>query len=552
MDKYADSYKEEARELLAELESALLDLEQHPENQELVARAFRSMHTIKSSGAMFGFDAVSAFTHELENVFDRICSGTIPVGSTVVGLALRSKDHIAVLLDDPGAADSTEHTELVKALKALTADPTRIYRIRFRPLKDVFRSGTDPLALIEELRALGACQAVVQANQVPPLEEMDPESPATYWDLILTTDKGVNAIEEVFVGVKDESDISIEEVDDGKVEGCSDYMRLGEILIERGDVTLEQLMEALLSQSRVGEILATKGAVAPGKIASALAEQQAVRTARQVREQNERIASLRVAASKVDTLIDLIGKLVMVQARLTQTAMMLREPELSSIAEEVGRLTAELQDNTLNLRMSPIGTTFDRFRRLVRDLSVELGKEVDLVMEGAEIELDKTVIERLNDPLVHLIRNSIDHGIEPPDLREKAGKPKRGTVHFSTSHTGANLLIRITDDGRGLDPEAIRAKAVERRLVSLDAKLSEMEIYDFIFASGLSTAKTISQVSGRGVGMDAVKHSIESLRGTVEIHSTKGQGTTVTIRLPMTLAIMARSRVGGQGAGWKD
>jgi two-component system chemotaxis sensor kinase CheA len=457
-----------------------------------------------------------------------------------------------VLLDDPGAADSTEHTELVKALKALTADPTRIYRIRFRPLKDVFRSGTDPLALIEELRAVGACQAVVQANQVPPLEEMDPESPATYWDLILTTDKGVNAIEEVFVGVKDESDISIEEVDDGKVEGCSDYMRLGEILIERGDVTLEQLMEALLSQSRVGEILATKGAVAPGKIASALAEQQAVRTARQVREQNERIASLRVAASKVDTLIDLIGKLVMVQARLTQTAMMLREPELSSIAEEAGRLTAELQDNTLNLRMSPIGTTFDRFRRLVRDLSVELGKEVDLVMEGAEIELDKTVIERLNDPLVHLIRNSIDHGIEPPDLREKAGKPKRGTVHFSTSHTGANLLIRITDDGRGLDPEAIRAKAVERRLVSLDAKLSEMEIYDFIFASGLSTAKTISQVSGRGVGMDAVKHSIESLRGTVEIHSTKGQGTTVTIRLPMTLAIMARSRVGGQGAGWKD
>jgi two-component system chemotaxis sensor kinase CheA len=200
--------------------------------------------------------------------------------------------------------------------------------------------------------------------------------------------------------------------------------------------------------------------------------------------------------------------------------------------------------------MSPIGTTFDRFRRLVRDLSVELGKEVDLVMEGAEIELDKTVIERLNDALVHLIRNSIDHGIEPPDLREKAGKPKRGTVHFSTSHAGANVLIRITDDGRGLDPEAIRAKAVERKLVSLDAKLSEMEIYDFIFASGFSTAKTISKVSGRGVGMDVVKHSIESLRGTVEIHSTKGQGTTVTIRLPMTLAIMARSRVGGQEAGW--
>jgi len=308
--------------------------------------------------------------------------------------------------------------------------------------------------------------------------------------------------------------------------------------VERGDATPEQIVDALAQQKRTGEILTERANVSPEKVKAALAEQTTVRNVQRERQAREVAANVKVPADRLDSLMDLVGELVISQARLSQTAGGRDDPELLSIAEEMERLTTELRDTTLELRMLPIGTTFARFRRLVRDLSQQLGKEIELVTEGAETELDKTVIDRLGDPLVHLIRNSIDHGIEGPDAREAVGKPRKGTVRLAATHSEAHVVIRIEDDGLGLDPRAIQAKAVERGLIAADAELPEEELFNLIFEPGFSTAKTVSNVSGRGVGMDVVRRSIEALRGKVRISSRHGVGTTVTVELPLTLAII--------------
>ncbi|MBE0616561.1 MAG: chemotaxis protein CheA, partial [Proteobacteria bacterium] len=413
------------------------------------------------------------------------------------------------------------------------------YRIRFRPEAGLLATGTNPLLLLDELRGLGPCRVVAQTDALPPLDELDPQECHTYWDVVLTTDRGENAIRDVFIFVEGEGELRVDLVDDGEAaDGGTDYKKLGDILVERGDLTTDAMQAALREQKRFGEILEEKKMVAPGKVEAALAEQQAVREVRRQREEGEAAANVRVSAERLDQLVDLVGELVIAQARLSQTAGHRQDAVLLGIAEEVERLTAELRDNTLGIRMLPIGTTFGRFRRLVRDLSAELGKDIELVTEGAETELDKTVIERLADPLVHLIRNSIDHGIESPEQRRAAGKPARGTVRLAAEHAGANVVIRISDDGAGLNASAIRAKAVERGLLAADAQPSEQEIFQFILAPGFSTARTVSSVSGRGVGMDVVKRSVESLRGSLELNAAAGCGTQVTIKLPLTLAII--------------
>lgn len=278
--------------------------------------------------------------------------------------------------------------------------------------------------------------------------------------------------------------------------------------------------------------------VGRGLVESALAEQDHMKKVRGKNRADISAASIRVSASKLDTLVDLVGELVTVLARLTRHSSSKIDSELVSIAEEVERLTANLRDNAMSIRMLTMGTTFSKFKRLVRDLSNELCKDVALTTEGGETELDKTVIESLNDPLVHIIRNSIDHGIELPEKREAAGKSRQGKVHLSAVHSGGNVLIRISDDGAGLDTQVIRAKAEEKGLLAPDTELNDREIYSLIFEPGFSTAAKVTGISGRGVGMDVVKKSIEDLRGTIDIESRKGAGTTITLELPLTLAII--------------
>jgi two-component system, chemotaxis family, sensor kinase CheA len=557
------TFQEEADELLAELESALLELEKDPGDQEQIGRVFRAMHTIKGSGGACEFHDVVFFTHELETVFDKIRNNKMIATPEIINLTLSARDQIKAMFDSyyrGGSVDEAKTREILALLQKLapesggrkkTAVPTMnsarksreagavTYRIRFRPNPGIFSQGTNPVHLLKELRQFGPCKVVAQTETVPYLEDVDPQACYTFWDVILTTDRGLNAIQDVFIFVKDSSELAVSVIDEeGLLEDATAYKKLGEILLERGDLTTEDLKKALQSQKKVGETLVETGVVSPAKVESALLEQQHVREMREQRHSIDAMSSIRVATNKLDSLVNLVGELVTVQARLSQTALSEGNAELSSIAEEVERLTASLRDNAMNIRMLPIGTTFSKFKRIVRDLSAELGKEIVLTTDGGETELDKTVIERLSDPLVHIIRNSIDHGIELPEARALAGKPKRGTIRLSALHSGAHVLIRVEDDGAGLDAGAIRAKAVAKGLIQKDADLPEQELWELILAPGFSTAKVVTGVSGRGVGMDVVKRAIDALRGSISITSDKGKGTTITLKLPLTLAII--------------
>jgi two-component system chemotaxis sensor kinase CheA len=403
----------------------------------------------------------------------------------------------------------------------------------------LFQNGTNPLALLSELESLGACRTMAHLDRLPAPNAFDPEACYLSWDILLTTDRSLEAVQDVFIFVEGACELTIDLIDalDAATQQASPP-RLGEILVARGDLAPDAVQAALQRQQRLGQILVEAQEVSPEKVRAALAEQAFVQSARAKREQQSAAGSVRVAAEKLDILVNLVGELVTVQARLAQKAISSHDPELLNISEVVERLTDELRDNTLSIRMLPIDVTFSKLRRLVRDLSNELGKNILLQTEGGETELDKTVIEQLNDPLVHILRNSIDHGIETPEQRRAAGKPEQGVIRLKAEHSGASVLIHISDDGAGIEPAVIRRKAIEKGLLAPDAERSDKELLQLIFLPGFSTAQAVTNVSGRGVGMDVVKRSLESLRGAIELSSQPGQGTTITLKLPLTLAII--------------
>jgi two-component system chemotaxis sensor kinase CheA len=569
MEQAIATYREEAGELLAELETSLLDLEETPDDNDLINRVFRAMHTIKGSGAMFGFDEIATFTHEVETVFDMVRNGKMTVTKRLLDLTLKSRDHITYLLSCQigEEVDRSEGDEIIAGLRQLVPQiempqkgsteipainlPTvseeelaneSTWRIRFRPAPNILMCGTNPISLINELRDLGTAHVVAQFDEIPQLDELTPENCYIYWDMILTTSRGQDAIKDVFIFVEDDGEIKIELIDkSGLIDKEQGYKKLGDILVERGDLSPVEMQKVLTMQKRFGELLVEQGVVSSEKVQSALVEQQHVKSVRKERSeapQTEAAASIRVPAERLDQLINLVGEMVTVQAHLSQVSLAGGDSTFISISEEVERLTNELRDTALNIRMLPIGSTFSKFKRLVRDLSSELGKEIEMETFGAETELDKTVIEKLNDPLVHIIRNSIDHGIEMPEARRAAGKPSHGTVYLGAEHSGDSVLVTIRDDGAGLDRDRIKAKAIERGLISATAEVSDREIYAQIFAPGFSTAEKVTSVSGRGVGMDVVKRGIDGLRGSIGVDSIRGTGTTITLKIPLTLAII--------------
>ena len=561
------AFTEEAYELLSELEDSLLELEETPTDMELIGRVFRAMHTIKGSGAMFGFDEVAKFTHEVETVFDLARSNVLPVTKTLIDLTLLARDQIRAILDaSQGGAPANEEqaNRIIAGLRALTPggdsspkpakeqalerkvvrEGPHAYRIRFEPNPVIFSYGTNPLLLLNELRDMGECRVVALTDHLPKLEDFNPEECHTQWEIFLTTTESENTIRDVFIFIEDDCTLNIRLLDpesdlpeDGFLETeRSGPKKLGEILLERGDIQEEDLQKAL---TPLGDRLVASGAVSSSKVRAALTEQVVIQERQQQQSKAaDTSAVVKVPSSKLDVLVDLVGELVTVQARLSQTSALLGDQTMQLIAEEVEHLTAELRDNTMSIRMLAIGSTFNKFKRLVRDLSTELGKQIELTTDGAETELDKTVIDQLNDPLVHIIRNSIDHGVELPADRLAVGKPSVGQIHLSAIHSGTSVLIRVRDDGKGLDPNKLRQKAVEKGVIAADAVLTDSEAYQLIFAAGFSTAEKVTSVSGRGVGMDVVRKSIEGLRGSIDTQSTLGVGTTITLKLPLTLAII--------------
>jgi two-component system chemotaxis sensor kinase CheA len=540
LDRSEALFKEEARELLTELETSLLHLEERPGDMELVAGVFRSLHTIKGSGAMFGFDEISGFAHQVETVFDLVRNSRMAVTKELVDLSLSARDHISAMLDRieiEETVDSSVTESIIESLKKLTPESETaadgpvlpdvgakdessgrisLYRIRFRPSPDIFKKGTNPLLLLNELRGLGECRVEAHTDAIGGLKKLDPEECLTHWDILLTTDRGGNAIRDVFIFVENDCELTVEDLLEGVSLGEGDYKRVGEILVDRGDLTEAELQKALGKKQLLGDLLVEQGRLTESELDSALAEQKRAREALVSRQRVEAASTIRVPSERLDKLVNLVGELVTVQARLSQTVVARGDAELELISEEVERLTDELRDSTMGIRMVPIGSTFSKFKRLVRDLSDGLGKEVELQTEGAETELDKTVIEKLDDPLVHLIRNCIDHGIESPSERKKAGKPASGTVHLSAVHSGPHVFIHIRDDGAGLDLAAIRARAVEKGIITKDDELTDKEIYSLVLAPGFSTAKDVTNVSGRGVGsLPTVEQCVELTRDDI-------------------------------------
>ncbi|WP_320169865.1 chemotaxis protein CheA [Maridesulfovibrio sp.] len=585
-DMTTQVFKEEAYELLGELETSLLELEEVPDDMDLINRVFRALHTIKGSGSMFGFEAIAEFTHEVETVFDKVRNGELSITKELLTLALSSRDHIYSMLESAsGTGDPAVGSEILDGLKDYAAgtqadkpqeeavevpeavvtdipqeqdnsEPDKLYQISITPDSGSEVQGEDLSSLMQELANIGHVRSEIFHSG------KEGETGGKWWDVIFESPVDSLSIEEIFfftdvpisVKVREiakedfEEDLFDQGLDDGEESETPQGKKLGEILVERGDVHEEALSQVLADQKPsgedsadhkpIGELLSEKGIVSKDKVNSALAEQAATKEFKSARKKTEVSSSIRVSAEKLDYLVDLVGELVIVQAQISQVVGERGDSSLVALSEELERLSDELRDSTLGIRMLPIGTTFSKFRRLVRDLSEDLGKKIDLQTNGAETELDKTVIERLSDPLVHLLRNSIDHGIETPDERQAKGKSGRGTITLTAEHSGGDVMILIEDDGKGMSPDAIRAKAVEKGLISPDSELSPKELYNLIFEPGFSTAKSVTNVSGRGVGMDVVKRAIDSLRGSIDIDSKEGKGTVITIRLPLTLAII--------------
>ena len=576
LDDVLQTFLQECEEQLAEMERCVLAIEQGERDPELLNALFRSVHTIKGSAGLFGLDSVVSFAHVVETVLDRLRGGEIEATRRLTAVLLKSRDHIALLVElREGASGDDDVNEVSRSLsselecfspprKELAASESEpeveasgggpvdndTWHVSLRLNVDVFRNGLDPIGMIRYLGTLGElCYVATVVDALPEPDAFDPESCYLGFEIDLRADVRKSDIEAAFEFVREDCELRIlppgSRVSDYLAliqELPEDETRLGEMLVASGALTFSELHEALRLQEQratspqtptpIGEMLVGRGVVQPELVEAALNKQ------RQVREGRGAAKQLRVRADKLDHLINLVGELVIASAAASVTANRSGDPDTQEAVSVLSMLVEEIRDNSLQLRMVPIGETFQRFQRVVRDVSEELAKDIELRISGAETELDKTVVEQIADPLTHLVRNAVDHGIEAAELRQERGKNRRGTVTLNAYHDSGSMVIEVKDDGGGLDRDRIVRKAVENGLVNDAATLSDYEIYQLIFEPGFSTASAVTNLSGRGVGMDVVRRNIEALRGTVDVDTSPGNGTTFRIRLPLTLAII--------------
>ncbi|MEP9375027.1 chemotaxis protein CheA [Mesorhizobium sp. KR1-2] len=512
-------FRVEAAELLEQIETGLLDLLHDLRDKAQIDAVFRGLHTLKGSGAMFGFDALAAFTHHCETAFDRVRKGEVEATSQLVSAVLDARDHMQALIDQPDGNHGETGEQLLAKLNMAVggtssatpeaAVPSQAaeenqhsagkkgYRLVFRLPVNSMANGTNPIGLLNELRELGDCEITADTSFLPPLNQLNARDLHIGWVVDLTTSQPRQAIDDVFIFVMDDMELEIVEV-------------------EAPETAAPDVQEPATASGTPA------GTGTPAKAGEAAKAAE----------------NVRVPAERLDELMDRVGELVIAQSRLSQLADRSVDIPLRSVSEDIERLSKELRDTMMMLRMVPIGQLFGRFRRLVHDLSRETGKVIDLVTEGETTEVDKTVIERLGDPLVHLVRNSIDHGLQSPAERRALGKPEAGKVTLSARQAGGEVIITVKDDGRGINREKVRAKAEASGLVQPGELLADQELLQLIFHPGFSTAAKITNLSGRGVGMDVVKKSVEALRGIIDIVSENGVGSTISLRIPLTLAII--------------
>ena len=572
MDENTQIFISESNELLDDMEKALLELERSPNDADLINRVFRAAHTIKGSAGLFGFDNIIEFTHVVENLLDDVRNCLVPVTDDLISLFMRVKDHVVSMiksLADGSVVDAKQEQILLEKMRVYKAgehvnaadvsqeDPiindacgseeqveSEFWHISIRLGPDTFQMGFSPKVMFDQLRALGDIESVnFVTDLIPPLDSYAADNCYLGWELTMSSEADKNSIAQVFAFF-DDAQISILP----PRSRISDYQKmleqlpendevLGKLLVDIGALTESELQQALNYQKNngglSGEILIEQGAVQPEVVNSAVIKQQAIRNKKQ-----QELSFVRVASEKLDKLVTLVGELVISGAKVSQIAADRSDMELAKSMESMTLALEDMRETALGLRMVPVANTFNRFHRVIRDTAKELNKKIRLEVFGGETELDKTVIEKIGDPLVHLIRNSMDHGIETPDVRKNNGKPEEGVISLKAYHETGTIVIEVSDDGAGLNPEKLLEIAIQRGVVNASQSLTVDEIYNLIFEPGFSTAGSVSNISGRGVGMDVVRRNIESLRGSVVVQSVLGKGVTMIIRLPLTLAII--------------
>jgi two-component system chemotaxis sensor kinase CheA len=587
MDELMSVFCVEAREQLEAMEAGLMQLEQGDRDPETINAVFRAAHTIKGGAGVVEVPAVEKFTHVLENVLDRLRNGEIEVSGDMISALLAGCDHIAAQLGVVQAGQKEPDDELKAAGAAITESlrpflgaqapaagskeisantdsniecdsrdsaTTDCWHISIRFGLNVLRNGMDPLAFLRFLLNLGEVAHITTLTEgLPEADAMDPESCYLGFEINFRSHASKEAIEKVFDFCRDNCELHIlpphSKVGDflHLIEALpEESMRLGEILVKSGALTQDELDAGLRQQSgakvgagdtapvpQLGDILVQQHNVQPELVEAAVAKQKVV-----AEKKAAESSLIRVHADKLDQLIDLVGELVIAGASANLLARKSGESALVEATSVLSRLVESIRDSALQLRMVQIGETFNRFHRVARDVSKELGKDIELVISGAETELDKSVVEKIGDPLMHLVRNAMDHGIEPSAVRAAKGKPAKGRVELNAFHDSGNIVIEVVDDGGGLDKVRIQAKAIEKGLIQPGEVLSDQEVVNLIFEPGFSTVEKVTNLSGRGVGMDVVRKNITALRGTVDVKTESGQGSRFTIRLPLTLAII--------------
>ena len=575
----------EAKEQIEAIEQLMLQLEDAPDDRELLDALFRCAHTVKGSAGIFGLDAVVGFTHHVETLLDRLREGKLALTPELSTLLLQCNDQIRLLVDaalapqpqdDAGQAD---RAALVERLQAASGDRVQAgaahglaeppggaprWHVSVQFGSETFRNGMDPLAILGYVAGLGAIpRRACDLAAVPTLEAIDPESCHLAFELSLDTPAARAEIEAAFSFVRDDCVLHLIDPaatpDDfaALIDALPDSPRLGDMLIAIGAITGGQLAQALSRQvaevvagspvRALGEILKTDTGISAQVVDAALQKQTRQRSAgsstagASAADDNRYI---RVHADRLDAVINLLGELVTASAGGLLLARQSRQRTLVEANHQISALVEEIRNGTLQLRMVPIGETFSRFRRVVRDTAAELGKDVAFEIVGGDTELDKSVVERIADPLMHLVRNALDHGLEAPAERGAAGKPAQGRLTLSACHESGSILIRITDDGRGIHRDKVLQRAWDRGLVEHGVTPPDADILKLIFEPGFSTAEKVTNLSGRGVGMDVVRRNIEALRGTVTVFSNVGEGSCIEIRLPLTLAIIDGFLVG--------
>ncbi len=529
-EEFINTFKQEAREYLETIEASLLELEKNKTDNEAVDSIFRAMHTLKGGAAMFGFKHVNDFTHQMEDLYEKIRNKTFVITDEIISLTFRSVDILKGLIDaDDKLDDNKDFEDTLAKIKSLldrkkstigtaergdhkTEKSTQTFYISFKPSLDILDNGTNPLYLLDELMNLGKGRVFARAGKLPVIHKLEPERCYLSWEIVLVTSSGKEDIREVFLFVEDESEISIEVLAGGDLLENPQVREKLENFKNNQKLPLEELRNL---ESPSGE----SKKQGPQRMSGD-------------------VQSIKVASSKIDKLINVVGEMVTFESQLSMLAMKLQNSELDEVRENLEKLTGRLREVAFDISLVPLSSVVLRFRRLVRDLSREQGKEVEFYTEGEETQLDKTIIEHLNEPVLHILRNSISHGIENEDERVSKGKNAHGALMLKAFYSGPEVHIEISDDGRGFDLEGIRKQAIQRGFLSRDSQLTDDELLELTFRSGFTTTENVDGVSGRGVGMDVIRSRLSEINGDVQVQSKKGKGAAITLIIPLTLSIV--------------